>query len=212
CLARRAGRLLRVGAVDGGARAGVRHVAGGSVGRAADRAGVPGRVLAGVVRAIALVEGARVAVRRAAGARRLLQVGGGAGCGGARAGLGYVALIRCAAADRRRRLEQIIGTGGTRARAGLGDIAEVGSGAANRAGVAGRVLAGVVSAVALIEGAYVIVRLARRAGRLLRVGAVDGGARASIRHVAGGSVGRAADRAGVPGRVLAGVVRAIALV
>src|SRR5205823_1816122 len=83
------------------------------------------RVLAGVAGAIALVQGAGVAVRTAGRPARLLDVGGGAG--------------------------------GTGAGAVLGKITLAGGGAADRTRVARGVLAGGAGAVALVQGAGVTI-------------------------------------------------------
>src|SRR5207249_8162274 len=99
-------RLLDVGRAHP-ARAGARlaqvALAGGP---AAHRPGVAGRMLAGVARAVALVEAARVAVARAGRPRGTLRI---RGTGGGRAGavLRRVALARRGAADGRRRSEGV---------------------------------------------------------------------------------------------------------
>src|SRR5439155_441093 len=117
----------RTAAVGGGAmepddersRTGLCHVALAR-GRAAHGTPVAGWLLAGVVRAVALVERAGVAVGGAGRPARLLAVGG---------------------------------AGAARARAGRGGVTLPRRGAAGRARIARRVLAGVVRAVALVEGA-----------------------------------------------------------
>src|SRR5207249_1328183 len=140
---RRAGRARSRACLD---------VVAGARRRPADRAGVAGRVLAGVARAVALVEAARVAVARARRPGRLLGVG--------RA---------------------------HRARAGarLAQVALAGGPAAHRPGVAGRMLAGVARAVALVEAARVAVARAGRPRGTLRIRGTGGGrAGAVLRRVA----------------------------
>src|SRR5439155_13357306 len=109
--------------------------------RAADRAGVPGRVLAGAVRAVAGVGRARAAVVGARGARGRLVVRGTAGSA-ARAVLRRVALARRGAADDGRGLEGVGRAGRARPVARLVLVARAGGRAAHRAGVPRRVLAG----------------------------------------------------------------------
>src|SRR5207249_612935 len=241
--ARRPGRLVGVGRARG-ARAGARlaqvALAGGP---AAHRPGVAGRMLAGVARAVALVEAARVAVARAGRPRGTLRI---RGTGGGRAGavLRRVALARRAAADGRRRLEGVGRADGARPGAALVHVTVARRRTADRSGVAGRVLAGGVRPIALVEAARVAVARARRPRRLLDVrrairsaagtvlcrvalarrGAADRGRRlegvgrtdragpcAVLVDVACPG-GRTADGAGVARRVLAGVVRPVALV
>src|SRR5207248_7826247 len=62
------------------------------------------------------------------------------------------------------------GTRGAGARARLGSVTDSGRGATRRAGMARRVLACDIAAVALIQRARVPVVRARGAGRLLRIG------------------------------------------
>src|SRR5438445_263562 len=212
-------------------------------GGAAHRPGVPRRVLAGVVAAVALVAAARVAVVGARRPRRNLGVGraGGAAAG---AEIGRVTLVHRLAAHRARRLEGVRRAHGARAGAGLVEIAEAGGGPADRPGVPRRMLAGIAAAVALVAAARVAVdgargpRRARRicgaagarpravivevaltrrgaahdARRLEGVGGTHGArAGAGLVHVAEAR-GGAAHRPGVPGRVLAVVVTPVALV
>src|SRR5262249_4044831 len=94
-------------------------------------------------------------------------------------------------------------TGSARARAGLSGVAGPRRRATDRAGVARRVLAGVVGAVALIRAARIPVVGAGRARRLLRVrGARGARPGAVLRRVA-----LARRRAAGGGRRLEGVVR-----
>src|SRR5438445_5096261 len=151
------------------ARAGTGLVLVAGAGRGpAQRAGVPGRVLAGVVAAVALVAAARVAVVGARRPRRNLGVGraGGAAAG---AEIGRVTLVHRLAAHRARRLEGVRRAHGARAGAGLVQVAEAGGGPADRPGVPRRVLAGVAAAVALVAAARVAVGGACRPSRALRI-------------------------------------------
>src|SRR5207253_596300 len=134
----------------------------------ADRARIAGRVLAARRRAVALIDGAGISVRRARGARRIPGVGGTARTA-AGAVLGGIALAGGATALGRRRLERVRRTHRARAGAALRHVADAGHGAAFRARVAGRMLAVVVGAVALVEAARVTVLAARGAGRHLGV-------------------------------------------
>src|SRR5207253_649694 len=137
-------------------------------GGAAHRPGVPRRVLAGVVAAVALVAAARVAVVGARRPRRDLRVGraGGAAAG---AEIGRVTLVHRLAAHRARRLDGVCRPHGAAVRAGLVLVADAGGGAAHRPGVPRRVLAGVAAAVALVAAARVAVIGARRPRRALRI-------------------------------------------
>src|SRR5207247_10089 len=112
-----------------GSGAVVRHVAVAGR-RAAGGPGVAGRVLAGIVRPVALVAAAGVAVVGARRPGRVLRVGR---TGGARSGavLRRVALARRGAADGRRGLEGVGRAGGARARAGLVHVADPGRRAAD---------------------------------------------------------------------------------
>src|SRR5207245_2914834 len=132
--ARRPGRL-EGGGRAGGARAGA---ALGQValprGGAAHRAGVPGRVRAGVGAAVALIQGAGVGVGRAGGPGGLLGVGR---AGGARAGAGVrdVALTGRGAAPRApapRRMRARGRPHGTVAHVGRAHVAVVGAARARR--------------------------------------------------------------------------------
>src|SRR5205823_1151387 len=189
-------RLEGVGRAGGArARAALVHVAHPGR-RAAYRPGVPRRVLAGVVRPVALIERARVAVGGARRARRLLGVRRAAG---ARPGavLRRVALARRGAALRARGLEAVGGADGARARARLGHIAHPGRCAALRPRVARGMLADRARPVALVRGAWIGVGGARRPRRLLRVGravrpvpgAVLGEVALARRHAADGARG-----------------------
>src|SRR5439155_196262 len=144
-------------------------VVAGASRRAADRARVARRMLAGVAAPVALVAAARVAVVRARRARRALRVRWAAR---ARPGahLGRVALACRRAADDEARLEHVVGTGAARPRAVLLHVANAGGRAADRPGVARRVLAGVARAVARVGRAGVAVVGARGARRGLRIG------------------------------------------
>src|SRR5207253_6907838 len=180
-------------------------------GRATDRARIPRRMLAGVARAVALIQRAGVPVRGARRARRALRVRGAVRAR-ARAVLRRVAVARRGPARGEGREEAVGRTGRARPRAGLVRVARPGRGAAHRPRVPRRMLAAVAAAVALVEAARIPVARAGRAGRLLGVG----GAR---RARAGARVGlvalardRAAHRPGVAGRMLAGVVRPVALI
>src|SRR5204863_1611839 len=114
---------LRIGRPDAArACAGLRRVAVPRR-RAADRAGVARRVLAGDVGAVALIGRAGVAVVGAGGVARLHRIGW-AGGSAPRAGLGHVAVAGRRAAHGARRLEGIGGTVVARAVAGLGDVAD----------------------------------------------------------------------------------------
>src|SRR5438552_13206130 len=209
----------------------------------AHRSAVPGRVLAVVAAAIALVAAARVAVGRARRPGRGLRVRRAVGAV-PRAVLRRVARARRGAALDEGRHEAVRRAGRARAGAGLVHVAEAGGGAADRPGVARRVLAVVAAAVALVAAARVAVVGARRPRRRLRirravgtvartavrrvtlarrgaahrarglegVGGTDGArAGAGLVHVAEAG-GGAADRPGVPRRVLAVVAAAVALV
>src|SRR5439155_252130 len=141
------------------------------------------RVLTGVAGAVALIERAGVAVRRARRPRALLRVGRAAGPV-ARAVLRRVTLARARAAHRARRQEAVGRTGRARPRAGLRHVARSDDRPAGRPRGPRRVLTGVAGAVALIERAGVAVRRARRPRALLRVGRAAGPvARAVLRRV-----------------------------
>src|SRR5437899_5047057 len=178
--------------------------------RATRRARVPRRVLAGVARTVALIQGAGVGVGGAGRPERLLDVGG---AGGARAGagVGKITLPGGHAAGRARVARRVLA-------GGAGAVALVqGAGVAVvracRAGVAHRVLAGVAGAVALVQGAGIAVVGAGYPARLLDVGGSAGGTGAGAGlgkiTLAGGG---AADRARVARGVLAGGAGAAALV
>src|SRR5439155_356727 len=127
---------------------------GGS--RAADGASTCGRILTGEARAVALIQRARVAVVGACRSSRPHQVGGtGRAVPGAElravAGPG-----RCPTLEAGRR-EAVRRTRRARTVAVLGEVADAGRRAAQGPGVPGRVLAGCVRAVALVEGAGVAV-------------------------------------------------------
>src|SRR5207253_2709395 len=115
------------------------HVAGAGR-RATDRARVPRGVLAGVVRPVAGVGGARVAVVRTQGAVERLVVGRTGGSG-ARAALRRVALAGRRPADDGRRLEAVRRARRARPVARLVHIAGAGRRTADRARVPGGVLA-----------------------------------------------------------------------
>src|SRR5439155_1193722 len=189
------------------ARAGLVHVTVAGR-RATHGPGVAGRVLAGVVRPVALVAAAGVAVVGARRPGRGLRVGRPR-CLRAAVPLCRVALARRGAADGRRGLEGVGRAGGARARAGLVDVADPGRRAADGPGVAGRVLASVVRPVALVAAAGVAVVGARRPGRVLRV-ARAGGARsgAVLRRVALARRGAADGGRGLEGVGRAGGARA----
>src|SRR5207249_292476 len=208
---RRALRIRRAGCIRAGAA--LHRVAGARRG-AADRAGIPRRVLAGVGDAVARVGRARVAVVGARGAARLLGIGRAArpiaraelrhvararpraaDLGGQREGIGgtiiahpVTALGHVAGTGRRpalRRALRIRRAGRARAGAALPQVAGARRGAADRAGIPRRVLAGVGDAVARVGRARVAVVGARRAARLLGIGrAARPIARAELRHVA----------------------------
>src|SRR5439155_1273513 len=209
--ARRAGRPDEVGrTARARAGAGLRQVAFVRR-RAAERARVPGGVLAGDTRAVAGVGGARVAVVRACRSGDLLGVGRTVGAI-ARAALGEIAGPRGRTADGARGLEEIGRAAGATARARLGDVAGAGRRAADGAGVARVVHARgrADRAVAHVRGADVAVVRARRPGRLDQVGrAARTRAGAGLRQIALVRR-RAADGARVPGGVLAGDVSAVA--
>src|SRR5437016_4358679 len=161
--------------------------------RATRRARVPRRVLAGVARTVALIQGAGVGVGGAGRPERLLDVGGG---GGARAGagVGKITLPGGHAAGRARVARR--GLAGGAGAVALVQGAGVAVVRACRAGVADRVLAGVAGAVALVQGAGIAVVRAGRARIARRVLAGRGADRA-IAHVGGAGVAIIrADRAG----------------
>src|SRR5205807_232712 len=181
--------------------AGLVHVAG-TRRRAAGRAGVARRVLAGVARAVARVGRARVTVVGAGGAARLLRVGGATGPVAGAEVVG-VALVHGAAAERARGLEGIVRARGARPGTRLGEVADAGRGATGRARVPRRMLAGVARAVAGIRRADVAVVGARRAVRLLRIGRAVG----AVARTVLGEVALPRRRAAGEGDRLEGVVR-----
>src|SRR5439155_1448136 len=118
----------------------------------------------------------------------------------AHVGSAGIAVVR---AGRAVRLENVVGTAGAGSGAGLGDVTFASGPSTQRARVARRMLAGVVRAVALVEGAGVAVVSACRPARLPRtVGgtrraragaglgeiAVTGGGAAGLRAVEEGAV------------------------
>src|SRR5205807_377662 len=126
--------------------------------------------------------------------------------------LGDVAVTGRAPALNAARLEPVSGARAARPGTCLVRVAHAGRRAADRPGVAGRMLAGVARAVALVPGARVAVAGARRSCRAL-------GVRGARRARSGARVGRvavarrrAAHGAGVAGRMLAGIARAVALI
>src|SRR5439155_1067550 len=156
------------------------------------------RMLAGVAGAVALIQGAGVAVAGAGGSRRALPVGG-AVRSVPRADLRRVALSGRGAALREGGLEAVCRTRCARAGAVLDVVARAGRRTAHRARVPGRMLAGVAAAVALIQAARVPVARARRSGGLLRIGRTGRArARARVGEVAF-TRARTAGRAGVAG-------------
>src|SRR5205823_6132702 len=170
--------------------------------RPADGAGIARRVLAGVVRAVAQISRADVAVVGARRARRRLRVGRAGGTA-PRAEVVLIAVADRRTAVDRARLEQIVRARAREARAELGQVARAGGGATGRAGVDGRMLAGVARPVARVAGARIAVVGARRPARLLGVGRAAGAvARAEVVGVA--LVHRGATE---HGRGLEGVVR-----
>src|SRR5439155_106521 len=130
---------------------------------------VAGRMLAGVVRPVALIRAARVPVVGTRGARRLLRVGR---AGRTRPGaiLRRVALAARRPAGGRRRLESVVRARAARSGAELVEVAIARRGAADRPGVTRRVLAGIARAVTGVGGADVAVIRAEGAPRLLGVG------------------------------------------
>ena len=153
-------------------------------------------MLAGGVRAVALVGGAGVAVGGAGRAGGLLGVRG-AIRPGAGAELRDVAFPGGAAARRAGRREGIGGAGGGRAVTGLCEVARAGSRPAHGAGVPRRVTAGGARAVAHVEGAGVAVVGAGRARGLARVGGAGvADAGAGLREIAVAGRGPADRRGG----------------
>src|SRR5439155_20093071 len=160
--------VVRTGAARPGAV--LIHVANAG-GRAADRPGVARRVLAGVARAVARVGRARVAVVGAQRPARRLRVGSARLARQSAAALRDVALAGRWPADDADRQEHVGRARGADARTHLVGIADVArTRPADGAGIARRVLAGVVRAVAQIARADVAVVGARRARRPLGVG------------------------------------------
>src|SRR5207253_2075327 len=149
------------------AGAGLVHVAD-ACRRTAYCSGVPGRVLAVVAAAVALVAAARVAVRGACRPGRGLRARRSSGAGPG-AVLRRVALARRGAALDEGRHEAVRRAGRARPGAGLVHVAYPGRGPAHRPGVPRRVLAVVSAAVALVAAARVAVVGARRPRRRLRV-------------------------------------------
>src|SRR5438046_2250586 len=191
---------------DGRPGTGLRQVALARRG-AAHGARVAGRMLAAGARAVAGVGGARIALVRAGGAGVAHRVRARRARARARVGGAGVAVV---GARRRARLEGVGRAGGARAGAALGRVTLVDGGATHGPRVPGRMLAGHVGAVALVEGAG--VGFLRAGGPALLLGV---GRRAAVRAGAGlGQValaGRgAADGARVPGRMVAGRARAVA--
>src|SRR5206468_2523407 len=133
-----------------GARPGTGLVHVARAGRsAADRARVARRMLAGVVRPVALVRAARVPVVGTRGAPRLLRVGRARLARQAAAALGDVALPGRGPAGEHVRQHDVGRAGAAHAGAHLVRIARVARArTADGAGIPGRVLAGVVRAVA----------------------------------------------------------------
>src|SRR5439155_1707253 len=124
------------------------------------------------------------ALVRAGGARRLLRVGRAGGTA-PRAEVVLIALADRRTAVDRARLEQIVRARAREARAELGQVARAGGCATGRAGVAGRMLAGVARPVARVAGARIAVVGARRPARLLGVGRAAGAvARAEVVRIA----------------------------
>src|SRR5205823_8662725 len=141
--------------------------------RAAQRPRVPRRVLAGVARAVALIERAGVAVGGARRAARLLGVDGT--CAARRPGtiLRRVALAGGPPTHEAAGLHHVGRAAGARPRAHLVGITGVARArAAQRPAVPRRVLASDARAVALVERAWVDVGGARRGARRLRFAAV----------------------------------------
>src|SRR5439155_446881 len=199
---RRAGRARSRACLD---------VVAGARRRPADRAGVAGRVLAGVARAVALVEAARVAVARARRPGRLLGVGR---AHRARAGarLARVALARRRTADRSGVAGRMLAVG---ARAiALVEAARV---AVVRAGrprgtLVVRRAAGRRPRAVLRRVAFARRSPAHDKARQEIVGRTDRARPGAVLvHIAGAG-GRTAHGSRIPRRVLAGVVRPVALV
>src|SRR5207244_3442761 len=209
--ARRARRRLAVGRATGarpGARLGLVAFTGGWP---ADRPGVPRRVLASVARSVALIRAARVAVVRARRAGGTLRIRRAAG---ARPGavLRRVALARGGPADGARVARGVL-AGAARAVAlvAAARVSVVRAGRARRALCVGRTR-GRRPGAALGRVAFARRPATHDEARLEHVGGTGGaGPGAVLVHVAG-TGRRAADRAGVPRRVLAGVVRPVALI
>src|SRR5205823_3612806 len=185
------------------------HVAGAGR-RPAHGAAVPRQVLAGVVRPVAGVGRAEIAVVRARRARGHLPVGRACRPRPG-AGLRRVALAGRGAADGEARQEGVRRAGGARAVAGLVHVARAGRRAAYRAGVPGRVLAGAVRPVAGVGRARAAVVGARGArGRLVVRGTAGSAARAVLRRVALARRGAADDGRGLEGVGRAGRARPVA--
>src|SRR5439155_24731114 len=129
-----------------------------------------GRVLTRIARAVAGIGRTGVAVIRTGRVGHLLHVGRAARTGDAGAGLGLITLARRGAADDRARRRGGRRAGGAGAGAVLRGVADVARArVADRARVAGRMLAGIVAPVTLIERAGVAVVGARRGSRRLRI-------------------------------------------
>src|SRR5205823_706203 len=125
---------------------------------AADGAGIPGRVLAGIARAVARVGRARVAVVGAQRPARLLHVGSARLARQSAAALRDVALAGRRPADDADRQEHVGRARGADARTHLVGIADVArTRPADGPGIARRVLASVVRAVAQVGRADVAV-------------------------------------------------------
>src|SRR5205823_3169890 len=108
--------------------------------------------------------------------------------------------------------EPVRRAGRTRARARLDVVTGSRRRTTRGARIAGRMLAAVAAAVALVEAARVSIARAGGPGRLLRIGRTDRArARAGLRHVAVARR-RAARRARIARRMLAGVARPVALI
>src|SRR5438874_558244 len=209
--ARRARRRLAVGRATGarpGARLGLVAFTGGWP---ADRPGVPRRVLASVARSVALIRAARVAVvraRRAGGALRIRRAAG------ARPGavLRHVAVTGGRPADGPGVARRVLaGVARSVALIGGARVPVVGTRRARRCLGIRRAVRAVPRAA--LRRVALAARRPTHGGR--RLEGVGGTGRARPRTVlvdVTAARRRAADRAGVPRRVLAGVVRPVALI
>src|SRR5207302_7135407 len=155
----------------------------------------PRRLRAGPAPASAVLAAARVAVVGARRPGRALRIRRAVGAR-PRAVIIQIALARRGAAHDARRLEGVGGTHGARAGAGLVHVAEARGGAAHRPGVPGRVLAVVVTPVALVAAARVAVGGAGRPGRRL-----------GVRRARGARAGAVLRRVALAGRSPAGCAR-----